>query len=402
MVFTFSATVKEGVRMLGELMSKSRKAIKAFVTRQVNIDCDRIPYRFDAVPFKKIMNWILVEASIFFKPERPWGWPTHLMMEPTTHCNLNCALCPVTVGLDRPAGHMDFKTFQKTIDELGDYVFILLLWDWGEPFLNPSIYEMISYAKKKGIKVISSTNGHLFGTIDQADRLIASGLDTIIFAIDGISQEAYERYRQGGNLESVLQGIRTMVERKGALHSITPRINLRFIVMKHNEHEIPALKELARSVGADALTLKTLNPYSQDPYAEEGSWLEENQLPFLPEDPHYRRFKYDSTGQDRIRLRRNPCKNLWNHPVIHWSGSVCPCTYDPREKYVLGDVKNNSFKSIWLGAPYRRMRRQFRTSWDQLPLCRGCSYAYKGGNCYNETILDAFFFDTEDDRQVIS
>jgi radical SAM protein with 4Fe4S-binding SPASM domain len=180
---------------------------------------------------------------------------------------------------------------------------------------------MIAYAKKKGIKVISSTNGHLFGTIDQTDRLIASGLDTIIFAIDGISQETYQRYRQGGNLESALDGIRAMVERKRALHSLTPRINLRFIVMKHNEHG---------------------------------------------------------------------------------SGSVCPRTYDPREKYALGDIKNNSFKSIWLGAPYRRMRRQFRKSWDQLPLCRECSYAYKGGNCYNETILDAFFFDTEDYRQVIS
>ena len=111
---------------------------------------------------------------------------------------------------------MDFNLYKKFIDEIGDYVFLILLWDWGEPFLNPSIYEMISYAKQKGIKLVSSTNGHLFKEKEQADKLIASGLDTIIFAVDGISQETYEPYRQGGSLESVLQGIRTVVAREAS------------------------------------------------------------------------------------------------------------------------------------------------------------------------------------------
>ena len=227
--------------MLSCLVSKSFKAIQAFFTRRILIECDRIPYHFHNVPIKKILNWILVETSIFIKPIRPWGWPTHIMMEPTTHCNLKCALCPVSKGLKRPKGHMDYGLFKKVIDEIGDYLFFVYLWDWGEPFLNPETYEMISYARKKGIKVLSCTNGHPFVEDENVEKVILSGLNTLTVAVDGTSQETYERYRKGGDLDSVLQGIRKIVAKKRELEIKTPIVNLLFIVMKHNELEIPKI-----------------------------------------------------------------------------------------------------------------------------------------------------------------
>jgi radical SAM protein with 4Fe4S-binding SPASM domain len=379
--------------VLRELIPKSLQALKALANRQVRIECDRIPYHFHNVPLKKLLNWMVVETSIYFKPERTWGWPTHLQIEPTNRCNLRCALCPVTAGMDRPGGDMDFNLYKKFIDEIGDYVFLILLWDWGEPFLNPFIYEMISYAKQKGIKLVSSTNGHLFKKREEAEKLITSGLDSIIFAVDGISQETYEPYRRGGSLESVFQGIRTVVAQKRALHSKTPLINFRFIVMKHNEHEIPKLKELARSLQVDALTLKTLNPVNQDFYARDKSKAR-IQNEFLPENNRYRRFRYDPTGRIAIRVKRNACKQLWNNPVIHRNGTVCTCSYDPKEKHVLGDLRQESFKNIWDGIAYRSLRSQFRKEWRKLPLCADCSYAYKGGNCSREIIAEAFFFNS--------
>lgn len=113
------------------IILKFFKAIKALVSRTVIIECDRIPYEFHNVPMKKILNWIIVEASILLKPARPWGWPTHLQVEPTNFCNLRCALCPVSEGLNRPSGQMDFDIFKNFIDGIGDYIFIILLWDWG-------------------------------------------------------------------------------------------------------------------------------------------------------------------------------------------------------------------------------------------------------------------------------
>lgn len=378
--------------MIKRLLQDSQKAIRALATGTIVILCDGIPYRFEKVPVKKILNWIRVEASIKVKPQKPWGFPTHLQIEPGNGCNLNCALCPVTTGMKRESGQMELELFKKTIDETGDYVFLILLWDWGEPFLNPHIYEMIAYARERGIKIVSSSNGHLFAQAEHAKKVVQSGLDTLIFAMDGITQESYERYRCGGNLATVLEGIRQVVSHKRAVGSSTPLVNLRFIVMKDNEHEIPAVKELARSIGVDVLTFKTLNPSF-----EYGVTLDQDNE-FIPEEKRYRRFSYDDEDHQRLRVKNNPCKNLWNCAVIHWNGIICPCSFDPDEKYVLGDQRSDTMRNNWSGEPYRRMRESFRRKWEDIPLCRDCSYAYRGGSCYNETIAEAIFFNQGDDK----
>ena len=104
--------------MKGGFFSGSLKAARALLTRTVRIECDRLPHKFERVPMRKILNWILVEASIHFRTLRPWGWPTHLQVEPSSHCNLRCTLCPVTEGLDRPAGHMSFDLLRKLVDDV--------------------------------------------------------------------------------------------------------------------------------------------------------------------------------------------------------------------------------------------------------------------------------------------
>lgn len=373
--------------MAGRLPGKMQRAVTALATRRVRIDCDLIPYTFERVPLRKLWNWMRVEVSIPYHPERPWGLPTHLQVEPSALCNLKCALCPVTEGLSRPAGNMDPSLFQRLIDEIGKYVFLILLWDWGEPFLNPDIYDMIAYARHKGIKTVSSTNGHPFAKAENADRLIRSGLDSLIVAADGTTQESYERFRQGGRLESVLQGIRTIVERKRALGSLTPLLNLRFIVMRQNEHELPQLRALAASLGVDALTLKTLNPY-----CDSGTADPEYHYQFVPQNPVYRRFVYRGDSFERIRVKHNRCKHLWNNPAIHWDGVVCPCSFDWGNRYPLGDLRQRSFVDIWNGPHYRALRRKFRQGWEDLGMCRECSYAYEGGACSTDAVAEALFF----------
>jgi len=374
-----------------DLPRKGLNALVSLATRRVMIECDRMPFVFENVPVRKVLNWILVEASISVKPEHPWGWPTHAQIEPTTACNLRCVLCPVTEGLDRPQRQMEMGTFQKLIDELGQYLFIILLWDWGEPFLNPSVYDMIAYAKKREIGVISSTNGHVFATGDHAERLVLSGIDYIIVAVDGMTQATYEQYRQGGDLETVTRGIRNIVKARDALGSSTPLIDLRFIVMKHNEHEIPQLQEFSRSVGVDALTLRTLCTYDDGEYCV----TEVDGSAFVPENPAYHPLTLDPLSQSRIRRKVNPCKVLWNNPVIHSDGKVFPCTFDPHGRNALGDLEKSSFADIWWGSAHRELRRRFRTDYQGLALCRDCTYAFEGGSMGEERDREAFFFNSQ-------
>lgn len=376
-----------GDLMSKTLLSKSLKGIRALLSRRIIIESDSIPYEFKEIPLRKIMNWIVVEACIFFKFKRPWGWPTHAQIEPTNFCNLKCALCPVTEGLKRPSQHMHFGTFKKFIDETQEYLFLIVLWDWGEPFLNPKVFEMISYAKKRNIKVVSSTNGHVFARGDHAEQVVKSGLDSLIFAVDGTSQHAYERYREGGELNTVMAGIRKVVAAKKALQSKAPFINLRFIAMKHNEHEIPELRDFANSLGVDAVTLKTLNPHDDGRIIADEEYGSE----FIPENPSFQRFKYDNKTHARIRLRFNPCKTLWNSPTLHSDGKVCQCTFDVNADYVLGDITQKSLKEIWEGDLYLSLRSKFRDNYQQIPLCSGCTFAFEGGSCNTETIAEVHF-----------
>lgn len=370
-----------------KILTHFSQTLRALATRQLTIKSDAIPYHFKRLPLRKLANAILTEVSILFKPLHPWGWPTHLMVEPTNLCNLRCALCPVTEGFERPQGRMDFSLFKELLNEVGEYIFTLQLWDWGEPFVHPRAYDMIDYAKSKGIKVISSTNGHKFARKEHAERLVCSGLDTIIFAIDGMTQQTYEFYRQGGKLETALEGIRQVVAAKKTLRSNTPTVNFRFIPMAHNEHEIPLLRKLTAEMEVDVLSFKTLNNCQQDPYKDQTKDGSE----FLPQQVHYQRFKTDANGE-RIRRRRNPCKQLWNNPSIHWNGKVSICSLDPQDRCIVGDLNRQSFQEIWRGQTYRQYRREFSDDWNKMIMCGECSYAYKGGSLSCETIAEAVFY----------
>ena len=162
--------------------------------------------------------------------------------------------------------------------------------------------------------------------------------------------------------------------------------------MSHNEHEIPEVKKLAPSLGADVLSFKKLNHRARDPYADRDEVDPGQGTDYLPQDGRYWRFRMDPrTGTPR-RVRRNPCRQLWTNPSIHWDGTVCCCAYDPREKYALGSVAQRDFREIWRGEAYRGLRRRFRSDWNEISLCADCSYAYKGGDCSRETIAEAIFY----------
>jgi MoaA/NifB/PqqE/SkfB family radical SAM enzyme len=287
---------------------------------------------------------------------------------------------------------MDLELFKRLLCETEGSVFLMLLWDWGEPFLNPRVFDMIAYARARGIRVVSSTNGHIVSQGENAEKIVRSGLDTLIFAVDGITQESYARYRCGGSLETALEGIRKVVKQKLILNSKTPLVNFRFIVMKDNEHEIPAVKELARSLGVDVLTFKTMNPgfnHGDTPVLD-------SQL--IPESERYRRFVFGENGRGPVRNTINPCKNLWNCAVIHWNGVICPCCGDPYEKNALGDLRSDSFTNNWSGDLYRQMRRRFRRNWEEIPLCRDCTNAFKGGSRNDETVAETIIFASGEGR----
>jgi len=366
---------------MGALLQKAGEAARALVTRDIPLRFEKIPLPVRRAPYRKVVNWLAVEAGIELKRTRAWGWPTHMQIEASSRCNLRCTYCPVG-SESGPTGHMELDVFKKFVDDVERHALLIVLWGWGEPFVCPSVYEMIAYAHARGIRMISSTNGHLFVRPEHADGVVRSGLDALIVSLSGTTQEAYARFR-GGRLDTALDGVRAIVARKRALGVRTPHVQLSFIVTDYSESQVPPLKDLARELGVNGLSLKKMNTATVKPVdAADGA---------IPADARYRRFEYGDDGS-RVRVRDNPCKALWHNPTLRWDGQVNPCVYDFDGTRVLGDIRHERFADIWRGARYAAMRREFRDDWQGIPICSRCTYAYAGGD-YRDIVADTWLFD---------
>ena len=147
---------------------------------------------------------------------------------------------------------------------------------------------MIAYARPRESRWFPAPTATCLPGKSSPTGWSASGLDSIIFAIDGVTQSSYERFRQEEIWRRCSKGSGPCRTAKKALRSRTPLINFRFIVTAQNEAEIPLVKQLAPSVGADALTFKTLNPDCSDVYSPLSS--ESGGKALMPEESRYRRF----------------------------------------------------------------------------------------------------------------
>jgi MoaA/NifB/PqqE/SkfB family radical SAM enzyme len=370
---------------VSRLIVKAARAVDALARRRIAFDVDLIPFQWDDVPRRKVLNWLRTESSVYARPARPWGMPTLLQVEPTNRCNLHCRVCPVGTGLGRSVGDMAPALFERIVDEVRDYALLLLFWDWGEPFLHPDACDMIRYARQAGLRVVASTNGHVFAGPRHTERVVSSGLDVLVFSVDGITQETYQHYRAAGKLDEVIEGIRNVVEARRRAGAETPFVNLRFIVMRHNEHELPRLRDFAASLGVDALTLRKFHAVPDR--RMRSRWAEAD---FVPTQREYQLPVLTPGTLEPMRTRSNPCRNLWNCPTLHWNGAVCSCFMDWSESRPLGVFGPQSLREIWYGEAYRDLRTRFRRNWSTAPLCGECALGYVGGDIGREANAEVF------------
>lgn len=291
------------------------------------------------------------------------GMPVSIAIEPTTSCNLRCPECPSGLrSFTRATGMLDSNLFDGILQQLGDTLMWLTFYFQGEPYLNPGFLDMVGKASDKGIYTSTSTNAHYLNE-ETARATVMSGLDRLIISIDGTSQEAYASYRRGGKLARVIEGTRNVIRWKKALKSTTPHVIFQFLVVRQNEHQIPELKALAKDLGVDAVKLKTAQIYDF-----------ENGSPLIPMEDKYSRYTKNTDGTWSLKNSlSNHCWKMWHSCVITWDGKVVPCCFDKDAHHVLGDIKQESFASIWNGTKYHAFRSALLRARSEIDICKNCT-----------------------------
>lgn len=321
--------------------------------------------------FRKAWNYCLLFLSFHFsrvlKRVIHLGNPASIGIEPTNFCNLRCPECPSGLrSFTRPSGMLDPALFQRFIDEVHPNLCYLLLYFQGEPYLNPQFLDLVKYAASKNIITTTSTNGHFLDDT-RARETVESGLHRLIISLDGLTQETYQKYRIGGNLEKVLTGIQNVIAWKQKLKSKTPYILLQFIVFRTNEHEIDAVHDLGKKLNVDAVLIKTAQIYDY-----------ENGNALIPTQEKYSRYRKLPNGKYQIKNRlENQCWRLWQGMEVTWDGKILPCCFDKDAAYLMGNFPQKTIQEIWRNENYLSFRRTILSGRKNIPMCQNCTEGTK-------------------------
>lgn len=296
-------------------------------------------------------------ANKIFEDQRQQGrvddaghFPKVVLIDTISYCNLKCSMC-VHKEMKRKKGIMPWNLFTKIVDEIAEVDRNIRVWMvfFGEALIlkksKPSIFDMITYAKNKGLTdVVLNSNANLLDP-GAAKSLIQSGLDAIYIGIDAFKPETYAKIRVGGDYEKAVQNTMHLIELKRRVNSEKPEVFVQFVEMDDNSKEKEPFVDFWKKQGA----IVKIRP--------KVSWAGLIDAPNLVLD-------------DKDRW---PCYWAMRTMSITDTGKVVTCAVDLDAKYVAGDVNGQSLKEVWNGN--LKKIRQFHASrkFEALPdNCRNC------------------------------
>ena len=310
--------------------------------------------------------------------------PKTVTIEPITICNLKCPLCTNGTGrLSRKGRMMSFQEFKIIWDKVKSFARMMILVGQGETFLHPDAYRMLAHVGHSAYTYVD-TNGNV--DLDP-DRIIDSGLDEMVFSIDGIHQEMYEKYRIGGNFKKAIGNVSKVVEAKRRRNVRKPKVVFKFIIFKHTEMYTEEAKQFAKDLG--------VNEFRLEPCSFRPKYGIEKFREFLPLCPDWQRIEYvdflnDRIGKTQDRYSRH-CTVPNSNIVINVNGNVAPCcAIDSDAIQSFGNLLTDKIDDIWASEYAKRFRLQVLEDQETCHACRTCSFpiddfsAFLRGTAYED------------------
>jgi len=296
------------------------------------------------VTFRKFFNLFLSEYERITGKSVLKSKPYLLTLDVTNACILKCPFCPTGLGKKgRKKGFMNFNDYKKIIDELKDYLFIVNLYNWGEPLIHPEISRFVKYAQDNNISTSISTNLNIFNE-KLAEKLIKVRLESLIIALDGTNKSSYSKYRRRGNFNKVMENLKLILKKKKDLKSDLYVI-WQFLVFRHNEKEIEKAKKIAERLGVDEIDFCI-------PICYDKSW---------------------QSSVKKFQRQKENCNFLWRNLIIHCDGGIAPCCYEFYKKNDFGNIFNEKFKDIWNNEKFKDARNFVVKKENKLDIiCNNC------------------------------
>jgi MoaA/NifB/PqqE/SkfB family radical SAM enzyme len=268
---------------------------------------------------------------------------------------------------------MPMHIYRKIRDQLFPYLKWVCLSQAGEPLLTPYLDEIVQDLKRYSIRLEIITNGMLLDRNGVLERLMnVMGILTVSF--DAVSKKLFESIRVGADYDRIIRNISTFNQLRMRINSGTrPLLSFNFVMMNENIEELPEFIKMASNLGADYVTANHIvvfhsrlkesslifNAGRYNKYIHKAAEVAKRlkmKFNFPPPIPEKNR-KGDEEQTQKDKVLENParCYFIWERTFFDVNGDVWPCciAFVP----VVGNIKEESFKHIWVGSRYRKFRK---------------------------------------------
>ncbi len=286
--------------------------------------------------------------------------------EVTRSCNLACKHCRAEAHPEPYPGELSTEEAKALIDTFPEAGNPIIIFTGGEPFLRHDIFELIPYAKSKGLRCVMAPNGTLL-TEENAVRIKELGIERCSISIDAPDKANHDEFRGvQGAFEASMRGIEYL--KKAGME-----FQINTTVTRNNLSMFKDIFNLARDIGAAAWHIFLLVPTGRaaDLGAEVISAQEyENVLNWFYDfrkttdmqlkatcAPHYHRIlrqrakeegipvNFETFGLDAVS---RGCLGGVGFCFISHTGQVQPCGYLELD---CGNVRKTPFPEIWAKSP---------------------------------------------------
>ena len=174
-----------------------------------------------------------------------------LFWESTIKCNLTCAHCRRVEGDEAVETDMTTAQAKGMVDQLAEVGAMqgfmpILVFSGGEPLCRDDIFEIIEYARGKGLILALASNGTTINA-EVAQRIKDCGIQRVSISLDGATGEVHNKLRQlDGSFEAAIEGTRHLRDA-----GVPFQINV--TVTRFNRHQIDDVFDLAEQLGAVAV-----------------------------------------------------------------------------------------------------------------------------------------------------
>ena len=179
--------------------------------------------------------------------------PRLVFWEVTKGCNLRCIHCRATATeLTSPADLATAKALD-IITQISEFANPILVLSGGEPLYRTDIFQLANFATERGLRVALATNGTLV-TKEIARKIVDAGVKRVSISLDGVNAETHDTFRGiPGAFDAAIYGFRNLKE-------IGMPVQINMTIARHNAKQLPAVLDLVRNLGADALHTFLLVP----------------------------------------------------------------------------------------------------------------------------------------------